>query len=105
MHYDLYLDTKHNANILYKLSLKPNPHAHGIEASLKKPVPGPEAPAVKLRKVTKTYEDKKAKLDPSAASFEEDIEIDDRSFLQKNWKFILIGLALYAFSTSGNSSQ
>ncbi|CAR23660.1 Emc10p [Lachancea thermotolerans CBS 6340] len=105
LRYDLYLDTSQNTHLLYKLSLKPNPNAKGIQPLLRAPVAGPEAQVTKLRKTTKTYEDKKAMSNPSAASLGEDIEIDDRSFIQKNWKFILIGLVLYAISSAGNSSQ
>ncbi|CUS23908.1 LAQU0S12e02740g1_1 [Lachancea quebecensis] len=105
LHYDLYLDTSHNTHLLYKLSLKPNLKTKGIQPLLRAPVAGPEAQVTKLKKTTKTYEDKKAMSNPSAASLGEDVEIDDRSFLQKNWKFILIGLVLYAVSSAGNSAQ
>ncbi|SCU84593.1 LADA_0D02608g1_1 [Lachancea dasiensis] len=105
LHYDLYLDTSHNTHLLYKLSLKPNPRARGIESWIRDPELGPEAHPVKLRRVTKTYDDKKkASLKSGSASFEEDIDVDERSFLQKNWKYIVIGLVLYALSSAGQQS-
>ncbi|SCU94563.1 LANO_0E07184g1_1 [Lachancea nothofagi CBS 11611] len=103
LHYDLYLDTKHNTHLLYKLSLKPNPKADGIQTSIREPQQGPESPPVKLRRITKTYEDKRSKLGSASAAFEEDVEVDERTFLQKNWKYMLIGLVLYAVIMSGNS--
>ncbi|CEP63811.1 Emc10p LALA0_S09e03026g [Lachancea lanzarotensis] len=107
LHYDLFLDTKSDSHLLYKLSLKPNPHVSGIVGTIRNVQEGPEVNSVKLRRVTKTYEDKKknAQLGSSSASFQEDVEIDDRTFLQKNWKYLLIGLVLYAVSTAGGSGQ
>ncbi|SCU93044.1 LAME_0F02454g1_1 [Lachancea meyersii CBS 8951] len=107
LHYDLYLDTKSDSHLLYKLSLKPNPQASGIEGTIRSAQEGPQAPPEKLRRVTKTYEDKKkkAQLGSASASFEEDVEVDDRTFLQKNWKYLLIGLVLYAVSTGGSAQQ
>ncbi|SCU93548.1 LAFA_0F16974g1_1 [Lachancea sp. 'fantastica'] len=107
LHYDLYLDTKSDSHLLYKLSLKPNPHVSGIAGTIRSVQDGPEASPAKLRRITKTYEDKKksAQMGASSAAFQEDVEIDDRTFLQKNWKYLLIGLVLYAVSTAGSGQQ
>ncbi|SCW03678.1 LAFE_0G15764g1_1 [Lachancea fermentati] len=105
LHYDLFIDTRHDSHLLYKLSLKPNLSAKGINPVLREPVAGPEASAIKLKKVTKTYEDKKSKLGSPAASFEEDIEPDERTFVQKNWKYMLIGLVLYTVISGNNGGS
>lgn len=103
--YDLYVETKHGSYIPYKLSLKPNPNSNGILPVLRVPTPGPEAPAIKLKKVTKTYPTAKAEFGSATAAFEEDIEPDNRNFIQKNWKYIVIGLVIYSITNAGRASN
>lgn len=93
LHYDLIVDL-HGENIS-KLSLVYNSDAQGIVPVIRHPVNGPEAPAIKLKKVTKTYKDKKAAKNAATAQFEEDADLDNRSWFQKNWKMLLIGLVAY----------
>lgn len=93
LHYDLIVHL--HGNNINKLSLVYNPEAEGIVASIRHPVKGPEPPAIKLKKVTKTYKDKNTAKKAATAQFEEDVELDNRSWMQKNWKMLLIGLVVY----------
>lgn len=82
---------------LTRFSFKPNKSVNGINVVPSGVKRGPEPAVVKLKKTTKTYEAKKQaeRKDTGTAAFEEDVVADDRSFIQKNWKYIVIGLLLY----------
>ncbi|AQZ18132.1 YDR056C [Zygosaccharomyces parabailii] len=93
LHYNLLIDVDDNQ--IRKLSLVHNREVEGIIPEVRRPVKGPEAPAMKLRKITKTYQDKKADKKVTTAQFSEEDTIDDKSWLQKNWKILAIGLVVY----------
>ncbi|CAR29610.1 hypothetical protein ZYGR_0AD02930 [Zygosaccharomyces rouxii] len=94
LHYNLVIDV-HDQE-LKKLSLIHNPEVRGIEPLVRNPVKGPEPPAVKLKKTTKTYQDKKANKEATTAQFSsEDNEDENKTWFQKNWKVLLIGLIVY----------
>lgn len=106
LHYDFIVNL--HGNKIDKLSLVYNPEVEDIAASIRYPIKGPEAPAIKLKKVTKTYKDKKTAKKGATAQFEEDVESDNRSWMQKNWKMLLIGLVVYnviAFASKQQKPQ
>lgn len=103
-HYDLVVDTDARGNII-KLSLRPNPATEGLRPVVRQATPGPHAAITKLRKRTKTYEDRKAGAKSATAAFEEDIEPDNRSFLMKNWKLVLIGIVVYVLMGSAAKKE
>lgn len=81
---------------LKKLSLIHNQEVIGIEPRIRTPVKGPKPPAAKLKKTTKTYEDKKADKEATTAQFSsDDSEDENKTWFQKNWKLLLIGLVVY----------
>lgn len=88
-----------------KLSLVYNSGVEGIVPTIRRPVNGPEAPPFKLKKVTKTYKDKKAAKDAATAQFKDEEDVDDRSWMQKNWKMLLIGLVVYNIIAFGSRQQ
>ncbi|AET41250.1 Emc10p Ecym_7427 [Eremothecium cymbalariae DBVPG len=93
--YDLHIHRDTNKTP-YKLSLTTNPEASGIIPIITDSKPGPQAAIKKLKKSTKTYQDKRANSGSATASFGEGSEPDKRSFIQKNWKLILLGILVYA---------
>lgn len=94
LHYNLVIDVHEQE--LKKLSLVHNPQATGIEPYVRVPRRGPDPPAVKLKKTTKTYQDKKANKEATTAQFSsEDNGGEEKSWFQKNWKVIVIGLIIY----------
>ncbi|SCU92108.1 LAMI_0E08812g1_1 [Lachancea mirantina] len=50
LHYDLFIDTRQDSHLLYKLSLKPNPNAQGINPVLRTPSAGPQPLLTQLKK-------------------------------------------------------
>lgn len=103
LHYSLLIDV-HDQQIR-KLSLVHNSEVDGIVPELRFPVEGPEAPALKLRKTTKTYKEKKANKKATTAQFSEDDTSDDRPWIQKNWKLLAIGLVVYNVVAVVNKRQ
>lgn len=108
LHYNLVIDIYDQQ--LKKLSLIHNPEVTGVEPYIRSPVQRPEPPAVKLKKTTKTYQDKKADKEATTAQFSsEDNEEDNRTWFQKNWKVLLIGLIMYnvvsVMNKQGESQQ
>lgn len=93
LHYSLVLEL-HGTDIS-KLSLTYSPEVSGINPVIRRPEVGPEAPAIKLKKITKTYKDKKAAKNVATAQYEDSEELDTRSWVQKNWKMLVIGLVAY----------
>lgn len=93
LNYSLTLELHDNE--ITKLSLVHDPEANGIFPSIRRPKAGPEAPAIKLKKITKTYRDKKAAKNAATAQYEDNDEVDTRSWMQKNWKLLVIGLVAY----------
>ncbi|QLQ79777.1 hypothetical protein HG537_0C04260 [Torulaspora globosa] len=93
LHYSLTLEL-HDTEIS-KLSLVYDPEVDGIIPTIRRPKAGPQAPAIKLKKITKTYRDKKAAKNAATAQYEDNEEVDTRSWMQKNWKMLVIGLVAY----------
>lgn len=93
------------SDIIVGLSLIRNNSLNGI-VPIRDPMQipeGPRAPAVPLKKITKTYADKKrAKEEPAVAAsqLDEDEEDKDTGFLTKNWRTILAGIVIYSLVTS-----
>ncbi|AMD18710.1 HBL192Cp [Eremothecium sinecaudum] len=105
LRYDLIIDRLPHCSDSLKLSLKLNPNTTGIQIVERETIPGHDAQPLKRKKITKTYNDKKAKVVPGTAAFKEDVEPDKRSFIQKNWKVVLIGVLVYAFLSKGDKSS
>ncbi|GAV55906.1 hypothetical protein ZYGR_0AZ00770 [Zygosaccharomyces rouxii] len=104
LHYNLVIDV-HDQE-LKKLSLIHNPEVSGIEPRVRTPIEGPEPPAVKLKKTTKTYQDKKADKEATTAQFSsEDNEEENKTWFQKNWKVLLIGLVMYNVVAAMNKQE
>ncbi|QLL32899.1 hypothetical protein HG536_0D04210 [Torulaspora globosa] len=93
LHYSLILEL-HDKEIS-KLSLVYDPEVDGVTPAIRRPEAGPEAPAIKLKKITKTYRDKRAAKNAATAQYEDNEEVDTRSWMQKNWKMLVIGLVAY----------
>lgn len=93
LHHDIIVDIYDEE--LYKLTFSYNEHHLGIIPIIREVTTGPTAPAIKLKKVTKTYADKKVNRDEGTAQFAEDDEIVEKTWIQKNWKMLVIGLVLY----------
>ncbi|EJS44268.1 YDR056C [Saccharomyces arboricola H-6] len=99
LRYDLIVDVDDN-NEINQLSLSYNEKNDAIVGVVRYPETGPSAPVAKLKKKTKTYADKKASKnkDGSTAQFEEDDEeVKEVSWFQKNWKMMVLGLLIYNF--------
>ncbi|CAI4058007.1 hypothetical protein SKDZ_04G2810 [Saccharomyces kudriavzevii ZP591] len=96
LRYDLIVDVDDN-NEVNQVSLSYNEKNDAIVGMARYPEAGPSAPVAKLKKKTKTYADKKANKnkDGSTAQFEEDEEVKEVSWFQKNWKMLLVGLLIY----------
>ncbi|CCD22915.1 Emc10p NDAI_0A07610 [Naumovozyma dairenensis CBS 421] len=107
-HYDLIIDLQ--GEEISKLSLLHNIEKDGINAIIREPINGPVAPAIKLKKITKTYADKKANKQSGSEQFaEEDEEPVEGSWIQNNWKMLLVGLLVYNLvanrSTGGEKEE
>ncbi|CCF59535.1 hypothetical protein KAFR_0H01250 [Kazachstania africana CBS 2517] len=87
--YDLVIQL--DENTIQKVSLAYNETTEGIMPKLKETTDGPIAPASKLKKITKTYADKKE--DKKLGSEETDEE--EKPWYVKNWKSIVIGIIIY----------
>lgn len=103
LNYSLIIDTHDDQ--LSKLSLVYNSGVEGIVPVIRRPVRGPEAPPIKLKKVTKTYKDKRAAKDTATAQFKDEDDADGRSWIQKNWKMLLVGLVVYNVIAFGSRQQ
>lgn len=104
LQYNLVLDL--HGDELEKLSLTFNPAYDGILPVIRAPVKGPSPSAIKLKKVTKTYKDKKAGTKALTAQFEEDVEVENKSWIQKSWKKIVLGAVIYsAVSSFGSGAK
>ncbi|KAL3234929.1 hypothetical protein RNJ44_02717 [Nakaseomyces bracarensis] len=72
-----------------------------VSAKVRKPVLAPQPPAIKLRKKTMTYAEKKAESKLEAVQKHgkeaDDVETeeDQRTFIERNWKKMLIGFLIY----------
>lgn len=101
LHYNLILDIVkgENGNDINKFSLVYNETANGIVPVFREAVDSEKAPAIKLKKVTKTYADKKKESESTAV--EEDSELDERSWMEKNWRMLVIGVLVYTFVANG----
>lgn len=72
-----------------------------ISAKVRTPVVAPQPPAIKLRKKTMTYAEKKAESKLEAVQKQgKEVDIDDdeedqRTFFERNWKKMLIGFLVY----------
>lgn len=102
--YQLKLETV--GNELVRMSLEKSSGVNGIEGVIEEIQQGVVPETIKLKKRTMTYEAKKKaeSRGTGTAAFEEDIvEEDQKTFVQKNWKFIVVGLLVYVFIA--NSSQ
>lgn len=107
LHYNLVADI--NDNKIQKMSLVWNRNASSIEPLTLDMADAPLPPVIPLKKTTKTYADKRKEandlnvVDDDKKKKEkidgEDDE-DDRNYLQKNWKQLLIGLVIYNVVTS-----
>lgn len=104
--YDLIVDVDED-NEVKQVSLSYNETNDAITATVRYPEAGPTAPVTKLKKKTKTYADKKASKnkDGSTAQFEEDEEVKEVSWFQKNWKMLLLGLLIYNFVAGSAKKQ
>ncbi|CAB4253106.1 similar to Saccharomyces cerevisiae YDR056C Putative protein of unknown function [Maudiozyma barnettii] len=105
LHYNLVLSVDTDTNDIQKFSLIRNENATTIEPIVQDPAMAPVAPAVLLKKKTKTYADKKKDTAQGAEQFSKateksEEEEDDRNYLQKNWKQLVIGLVIYNVVTS-----
>lgn len=103
--YELVLDIDSVTNEVQKFSLVLNGTLEGIHPIIHEPTDAPMSPAIKLKKTTKTYADKRREVKSGSEQFskidkdENDEEVDDRNYLQKNWKQLLIGLVIYNLVT------
>lgn len=93
LHYSLVVDL--HGDEISKLTLTYDSDVNDINPVIRRPESAPEAPAIKLKKVTKTYKDKKAAQNKATAQYEDSEELDTRSWMQKNWKMLAIGLVAY----------
>lgn len=103
LQYSLIVDA--HGDEISKLSFVYNSGVEGIVPIIRRPSSGPAAPAIKLKKVTKTYKDVKAAKDAATVQFKDEGEADDRSWIQKNWKMLLIGLVVYNVITISTRRQ
>lgn len=102
LHYNLVANI--NDNNIQKMSLVWNRNATLIEPLSLDMVAAPLPPVIPLKKTTKTYADKRKEANDiniidtkknEKTQGGEDEEEDDRNYLQKNWKQILVGLVIY----------
>ncbi|CDO92588.1 unnamed protein product [Kluyveromyces dobzhanskii CBS 2104] len=86
-----------------KMSLHWDGAIDGITPVIKEVGKGAVPESFKLRKRTMTYESKKKaeRKNTGTAAFEEDL-VEEKTFVQKNWKFIVLGVICYAFVSSGS---
>ncbi|EDO16658.1 hypothetical protein Kpol_1052p5 [Vanderwaltozyma polyspora DSM 70294] len=98
-HYNLIIDIHDNK--ISKLSLAPNTDVDGIVPLIREPIIGEEATVSKLKKTTKTYkqvrDERQSVNEQSSHDTAEEDEEDNRSWLIKNWRQVLIGLLIYNF--------
>ncbi|KOH00909.1 Emc10p DI49_0250 [Saccharomyces eubayanus] len=106
LRYDLIVDVDEN-DAVNQVSLSYNDKNDAIVGVVRYPEEGASAPVAKLKKKTKTYADKKASnsKDGSTAQFEEDEEVKEVSWFQKNWKMLVIGLLIYNFVAGSLKKQ
>ncbi|AJP37781.1 AHL_G0009320.mRNA.1.CDS.1 [Saccharomyces cerevisiae] len=106
LRYDLIVDVDED-NEVKQVSLSYNETNDAIVPTVRYPETGPTAPVTKLKKKTKTYADKKASKnnDGSTAQFQEDEEVKEVSWFQKNWKMLLLGLLIYNFVAGSVKKQ
>ncbi|SMN20345.1 similar to Saccharomyces cerevisiae YDR056C Putative protein of unknown function [Maudiozyma saulgeensis] len=105
LHYKLVLSVDTENNDVQKFSMVWNENSTSIEPIVQDPTLAPVAPAILLKKTTKTYADKKKDTARGSEQFSKateknEEEVDDRNYLQKNWKQLLIGLVIYNVVTS-----
>ncbi|SSD58371.1 uncharacterized protein SCODWIG_00132 [Saccharomycodes ludwigii] len=105
--YSLEINPDENGN--YKFSLKRDPsiaqYKDGISIVpiIQASINGSTPEVTKLKKVTKQYPKKSSKNnDRGSASFKEDVNDDsidekEMSFIQKNWRLVVLGLLIYFF--------
>ncbi|CAG99606.1 Emc10p [Kluyveromyces lactis] len=88
---------------LVRMSIHADDSIDGIVPLIKEVGNGPIPESIKLKKRTLTYEAKKKaqRKDTGTAAFEEDV-VENKTFLQKNWKYVVIGLLAYVFLSSGS---
>lgn len=99
LHYDLLFDM-HDDKI-HKLSLVANEESDGIQPVIRNPVEGHKAPAIQLKKTTKTYKDKKLNENGSPTQIEEDTVPLEGNWFESNWKILVIGIILVNLVASG----
>ncbi|CAI4056484.1 hypothetical protein SUVZ_02G1860 [Saccharomyces uvarum] len=105
LRYDLIVDVDEK-DVVNQVSLSYNDKNDAIVGVVRYPEAGASAPVAKLKKKTKTYADKKASSkDGSTAQFEEDEEVKEVSWFQKNWKMLVIGLLIYNFVAGSLKKQ
>lgn len=92
---------------LSRFSFKLNKAVTGIVPIVTEINEGPMPEITKLKRITKTYESKRKSEQKGTgiAAFEEDTNEEEISFIQKNWKYIVIGILLYMMSKGNNSAQ
>lgn len=102
LHYNLVANI--NDDRIQKMSLVWNGNATAIEPVSLDMAAAPLPPVIPLKKTTKTYADKRKEANDinivdtkknEKRAGEDEEEVDDRNYLQKNWKQLLIGLVIY----------
>lgn len=105
--YDLNIDLSYNNLSIYKLSVKPNFKSNGLVPVIRTFTTGAQPGIIKLKKVTKTYKDKK-KIDPTSATAsyqEDDQEMKEMSFFEKYWKYLLLGILVYTLTKNKSQNE
>lgn len=98
LHYNLILHVYDNQ--LQRVTLAYNPDVDGIVPKVNLAARGPNPQAIKLKRVTKTYKDKKAGDKALTAQFEEDVVVENKSWFQRNWKKLIMGAVIYSAISS-----
>lgn len=81
-----------------------------IIPNIRFPSQGPQASAISLKKVTKTYQDKRAELEKqkggqlgaldAVSSEDEETDEEEKTWFEKNWKSLAIGFMIYNLFSS-----
>ncbi|CCE61464.1 hypothetical protein TPHA_0A03880 [Tetrapisispora phaffii CBS 4417] len=95
LHYLVDIEMHETSNSIHKISLLKNEDVDGIEVIVSYPEVAHEAPAGKLRKITKTYKDKKLEKNQPSQIVKETTEDEQQSWIQQNWKLLALGWVIY----------